>query len=166
MMAVVTVRKLNPAGESVFAYAGEVVERTENVLCLRARWERPALDLGYVVFETGDLFTEWFFADRWYNVFEIHGAPGLKGWYCNITTPAHLLPDSVESRDLLLDLWVGPEGDCRVLDEDEFAACATLDATARVAALQALDDLRALVARRMGPFHVLGDQRPNEGVRA
>jgi hypothetical protein len=156
-VATVTVRKLSPAGELLLAYPGEVVERTKSALCLRARWERPALDLRYVTFETGDMFTEWFFTDRWYNIFEIRGVAGLKGWYCNVTTPARLLPDRVESRDLLLDLWVTPDGDSRALDEDEFAACPTLDAATRAAALTALDDLRALVARRAGPFSALGD---------
>ncbi|HEV2237473.1 MAG TPA: DUF402 domain-containing protein [Ktedonobacterales bacterium] len=165
-MATVTVRKLDTLGELVLAYPGEVVDRSTSALRLRAQWERPALELGYVTFETGDVFTEWFFADRWYNVFEIRNTAGIKGWYCNIATPARLLVDRVESRDLLLDLWVTPDGGCRVLDEDEFAACATLDDATRAAALKALDDLRALVARHAGPFAALGNQPPNDGVRA
>jgi hypothetical protein len=166
-VASVTVRKRNATGELMLEYVGEVVDHADGVLCLRARWERPALDLGYVAFEPGDVFIEWFFGDRWYNIFEIRGtgAADLKGWYCNVTTPASILLDSVESRDLLLDLWVTPDGECLVLDEDEFAQCETLDAGSRAAALKGLDDVRALVAQRTGPFSGLRDQPRNAGVR-
>jgi uncharacterized protein len=156
-VASVTVRKLDAGGTLVFQYTGDVIAHADGALCLRAHWERPALDLGYVTFETGDVFTEWFFSDRWYNVFEIRGtdAATLKGWYCNVTTPASFSLGSVESRDLVLDLWVTPDGDCLVLDEDEFARCDTLDADLRDAALKGLDEVRALVARRAGPFSAL-----------
>jgi predicted RNA-binding protein associated with RNAse of E/G family len=166
-VAAVTVRKLNAAGVLVIEYAGEVVDHADGVLCLHARWERPTLDLGYVVFEPGDVFIEWFFGDRWYNIFEIHGtgAVDLKGWYCNVTTPASIFPSYVESRDLMLDVWVTPDGECLVLDEDEFAQCATLDSGSREAALKGLDDVRALVAQRAGPFSGLRDQLRNAGVR-
>ncbi|OQY20658.1 MAG: hypothetical protein B6I35_10355 [Anaerolineaceae bacterium 4572_32.2] len=47
------------------------------------------MDLGYVALEPSDRWTECFYTDRWYNVFEIHAADdSLKGWYCNITRPA------------------------------------------------------------------------------
>lgn len=155
-VASVTVRKLDAGDNLVFQYTGEVITYAEGALCLRARWERPALDLGYVTFETGDVFTEWFYSDRWYNVFEIRGTDAeLKGWYCNVTTPASISPVSVESRDLVLDLWVTPAGDCLVLDEDEFARCDALDASLRDAALKGLDEVRRLVSRRAGPFSAL-----------
>ncbi len=153
-MASVTVRKLDASGALAFEYSGEVISRTGRVLCLRARWERPALELGYVTFEAGDVFTEWFFGDRWYNVFEVRTGRShdLKGWYCNVTTPARLMADVVESRDLMLDLWVAPDGVCRVLDEDEFVAHDGLDLPTRRAALRGLTVLRRAVARRAGPF--------------
>jgi uncharacterized protein len=151
----------------VFEYPGEVVERTGRMICLRAYWERPALELGYVTFETGDRFTEWFFSDRWYNIFEVRAARTLrlKGWYCNVATPAHIQEKQVESRDLLLDLWVAPDGICLVLDEEEFAACRDLDVAMRAAALSGLRSLRRAAALQAGPFRALRTQRRNEGVR-
>jgi hypothetical protein len=163
----VKVRKLDASGNLVFEYAGEVVARTRVSLCLRARWERPALDLGYVTFEPGDAFTEWFYSYRWYNVFEVRAAAtgDLKGWYCNVTTPACLQPETVESRDLLLDMWVTPQGACLVLDEDEFAAHAGLDALTRARAVHGLTAIRRAVARHEGPFRALRAQRNSDGER-
>ncbi len=55
------------------------------------------------------------------------------------------------AEDLALDLWVAPDGEMLVLDEDEFAAL-SLSPTEREAAQAALAELQAMVERRMGPF--------------
>ncbi len=147
------VRKLNTRGEVVVTYTGELIERLSDGVVLAARWERSPLPLGYTTFETGDRFIEWYFTDRWYNIFEIASAAGTrKGWYCNVTEPASVGDGIISCRDLLLDLWVAPDGTLRVLDEDEFAADTTLDPPTRARALAALDELRALVERRAPPF--------------
>lgn len=151
--AEMVVKKLNSAGEVTFAYTAELAERLPNGVQLEARWTRPPLELGYVTFETGDAFVEWFFTDCWYNIFEIHASNGeLKGWYCNVAEPATISAGVVACRDLLLDLWVGPEGEMEVLDEEEFAE-ADLDATTRARALEALAELQGLVRERTTPFH-------------
>ncbi|MBF6590982.1 MAG: DUF402 domain-containing protein [Ktedonobacterales bacterium] len=150
------VQKLTTRGEVAITYEGVLAERLADGVRLEARWERPALALGYTTFETGDRFTEWYFTDRWYNIFEIHAADGaLKGWYCNVAEPAIIGEDVIACRDLLLDLWVAPDGQMLTLDEDEFAAESTLDAATRAAARAALGELRALVARRVPPFDAL-----------
>jgi hypothetical protein len=153
-MGSVVVQKLNSAGEVTVAYETELAERLPNGVRLHARWTRPPLELGYTTFETGDFFIEWFFTDRWYNIFEIHAASGeLKGWYCNVAEPAAISAGLVACRDLLLDLWVGPQGEMQVLDEEEFAL-ADLDPPLRIGALEALEALRRLVQERVAPFHV------------
>lgn len=147
------VRKLNTRGEVVISYDAELAERLPDGVRLDARWTRPPLPLGYTTFETGDRFTEWFYTDRWYNIFEIRTAAGiLKGWYCNIAEPATITADTVACRDLLLDLWVLPEGHTRVLDEDEFAADTALDAATRAAAERALAELIERIHMRVAPF--------------
>ncbi|HEY7778758.1 MAG TPA: DUF402 domain-containing protein [Ktedonobacterales bacterium] len=161
-MGEMTIRKLNAVGTETFAYPGRLEARLPGGVRVLARWTRPALDLGYVRFETGDRFTEWFFSDRWYNVFEIRsGTTGaLKGWYCNIAEPATITAEAVACRDLLLDLWVAPDGATLLLDEDEFAADVTLDARQREGAQRGLAQLRACVAARRPPFDTASSPPP------
>ena len=156
-MTVVTVHKLNGEGESVVQYEAEVAERFAGGVRLEARWTRPALDLGYTRFESGDRFVEWFFSDRWYNIFEIHAGDtdALKGWYCNVAAPATIEAQTIAARDLLLDLWVAADGVTRVLDEDEFAADMSMDAATRAGAEAGLRALLALVGARRAPFDVI-----------
>ena len=49
-------------------------------------------DFGFVRFEPGDVFTEYYWRDRWYAVKEVRDAAGvLKGWYCDVTRPGQRL---------------------------------------------------------------------------
>ncbi len=150
----IRVDKLNSKGQVVVSYQAELAERLTNGVILSAIWTWKARDLGYTVFETGDQFTEYFYTDRWYNIFKIHsGQTGaLKGWYCNIARPATITDDRVAAEDLILDIWVQPDGTWQILDEDEFAADHTLDQRTREDALRALGILLAQIAAREPPF--------------
>ncbi len=153
----IAVHKLDTQGRFVFGYEGVVAEWLPNGVCVEAFWTRPAMELGYTTFETGDRFTEWYYTDRWYNILRIHAQDGaLKGWYCNITMPATIADGVIAYRDLLLDLWVAPDGQTQTLDEDEFNADTTLDANIRATARAALAELQALVGRRATPFETPG----------
>lgn len=153
--AFITVRKIQPDGSEAMRYRGRVIARGETWIRIEAYFSRPDVPLPYVTFRTGDRLIEYFYADRWYNVFELYDVSGghLKGWYCNIARPAVIDTESVLWFDLALDVWVSPAGDVLVLDEDEFADLA-LDTTTRSAALAALDDLKARIARGDAPFAV------------
>jgi len=149
----ILIRKLNLRGEQTWSYSGVVLERGPAHVRLEARFNRETMDLGYVVFETGDRFVEWFFADRWYNIFEVHSVHDdrIKGWYCNVTRPATIEAGVVAAVDLALDVWIAPDGSVSVLDEGEFAALDLSDAE-RQAALGALEELRSMARERKRPF--------------
>lgn len=149
----ITVIKLDPRGEETTHYSAKILARLEHGIVLEARWERPRKDLGYTVFEPGDRFIEYFYRDRWFNIFEISAEDGrLKGWYCNIAAPAHIHSASIEQRDLLLDVWVNPDGQWLLLDEDEFAADITLTDVQRQGAAKGIQELLALIEARQEPF--------------
>ncbi len=150
----IRVDKLNSHGQVVVSYRAELARRLPNGVVLHAVWAWPLRDLGYVVFEPGDQFTEYFYTDRWHNIFAIHSRETgrLKGWYCNIARPASISETVVAAEDLILDVWVAPDGRWQVLDEDEFAADQTLDQPTREAALAALSVLLAQIAAREPPF--------------
>ena len=152
-MTNINIEKHNHNGEFVLTYPGEVVERGETWICLRAVFDRDESNLGFVVFERGDVFLEWFFTDQWYNIFQVHvgETETLKGWYCNITRPAHFDEDRVYSDDLELDVFVMPNGTIILLDEEEFSAL-NLSTDERMAALRAIQDIRQRVSARTRPF--------------
>ena len=155
----ITVTKLNPLGETKIQYQGEVIQHLSHGVVIQAYWKQPTKDLGYTLFEPGDQFIEYYYTDRWFNIFDISSAGGThKGWYCNIAEPAHIHDEQIEQVDLLLDVWVNPKGAPLVLDEDEFEADTTLNDEQRRGARQALQDLLQMIAAQTEPFSYRKDK--------
>ncbi|MFJ8545562.1 DUF402 domain-containing protein [Streptomyces sp. NPDC093586] len=137
------------AGRTKIRYPGELLHDDGTRLVVRAAWAGGGVrDFGFVRFEAGDVFTEYYWRDRWYSVKEVRAATGsVKGWYCDITRPAVLTGTELVVEDLDLDLWRSADGtDVRRLDEDEFAGSglAERDPEAAGAAVAALDALERL----------------------
>jgi len=155
--------RLVKAGSTKIRYPAELLADDGNRLAVHAPWAGAgARDFGFVRFEPGDVFTEYYWRDRWYSVKEVRTGDGtLKGWYCDITRPAVLAEDGGELsvEDLDLDLWVSADGaEILRLDEDEFeeSGLAVRDPEAATEAVRALDELEQRA--RTGRFTQLLDQ--------
>ncbi|QHA03802.1 DUF402 domain-containing protein [Streptomyces broussonetiae] len=143
------------AGRTKIRYPAELLHDDGTRIAVRAPWAGAGVrDFGFVRFEPGDVFTEYYWRDRWYAVKEVRAGDGtVKGWYCDITRPAVRTGAELVVEDLDLDLWRSADGrDVRRLDEDEFAAggLAWTDPAAAAAAVAALDELEQLA--RTGGF--------------
>lgn len=158
-MTHIRVFKLDETGHEVLHYDGEVVARGTTWVHLRAIFQVEVAELGFVTFNKGDVFHEWFYTDRWYNIFRIEdGASGkLKGWYCNITRPAVITAETVKSDDLALDVFVMPDGTVRILDEDEFKELVLTDEE-RTQALAGVEQIRQQLANGATPFEGVAPQ--------
>jgi hypothetical protein len=148
-------------GRTKIRYEAELLADDGTRVAVRAPWSGDGVrDFGFVRFEPGDVFTEYYWRDRWYAVKEVRAATGaLKGWYCDITRPAALSGGELVVEDLDLDLWRSADGsDVRRLDEDEFAesGLAEADPEAAAAAVAALDELEAFAGVEGGLESLLG----------
>jgi len=152
----ITVIKNDHAGKEVWRYEGVVTERRGNNLVIEAPFNMGERDLGYVIFRRNDRFVEYHYTDRWYNISEVHAVEddSLKGWYCNFQRPAITANGIIQADDLALDLFVRPDGEMLVLDEDEFAALEIGEAE-RAAVLSALAELQAMVKAGEMPFETI-----------
>ncbi len=149
----ITIAKLGPQGEEKIRYTGEVIERSGKQVVVSASWTMGVRELGYTRFEPGDRFTEYYYEDHWFNIFEIANAEGeRKGWYCNIAEPAQIFGERIEQVDLFLDVWVNPGGETLILDEDEFEAATTMSERQRQGAEEGLKSLLQWVQERQKPF--------------
>jgi predicted RNA-binding protein associated with RNAse of E/G family len=152
----ITIIKNDHTGRETWRYTGQVIARGASWVQLEAIFNRPDLHTPYHTFRRGDRFVEWYFSDRWYNIFEMHAVDDdrITGWYCNITRPAVLGEDTIYADDLALDVFVGPAGTIAVLDKDEFAAL-PLDEYTRAQVQAALAELLRLVETRQPPFDAI-----------
>jgi protein associated with RNAse G/E len=113
-------------------------------------------DLGII--RRGTVSYEYYWTDRWYNVFRFHEPEGeLKFFYCNINTPPTFENRSLDYIDLDIDLLVKPDYSVIVLDEHEFEENAELYAIpeeVRQRARKCVDELMSMIKRREFPFGV------------
>ena len=148
----IKVQKKNPAGKVTYEYEGVLLSHDEHSLKLEALFDRDDMPFMDVVFKKGDRFVEYYYTDRWYNIFAVHDRDdeSVKGWYCNIGMPAVFEAGIVSYIDLALDLWVTAYGKQTVLDEDEFEEL-KLDAELRSGALKGLEELKNLFLKKEPP---------------
>ena len=118
------VLKLDHTGREVWRYQAEQLHEEPHLIVVKALFNRDDLQLGYTTFRRGDRFVEVFYNDRWYNVFAVYDRDSshLKGWYCNICRPATWDNETISCEDLALDVWVDPDGQTLIMDEEEFTA--------------------------------------------
>ncbi len=155
----ILVRKLNYEGRETWRWTGKLVQQEDGVTVIDALFNAPPRDLGYMTLETTDLFHEFYYRDRWFNIFQVFKDDGtLKGWYCNITKPAVISEGEIDFVDMALDLFVYPDGRTLVLDEDEFKEKRESIYSAEDARLaqEAVGQLLEMAQRRQHPFESAG----------
>jgi protein associated with RNAse G/E len=118
----IIVVKMNPHREEVWRYEGRILNRSPHRLLIEAFFNKDEVSFQGITLRRRDRSIECFYNDRWYNILEIHDQEDdrLKFWYCNVTLPAEFSPGRIAYVDLALDVIVFPDGEYRILDEDEF----------------------------------------------
>ena len=104
----------------------------------------------------GTISTEYYWLDRWYNVFRFSDAEqNLKNFYCNVNVPPRFDGRVLSYIDLDIDVLVEPDLTYKILDLDDFEQNASrypypdaVQANARMA----LGELIELIESRSFPF--------------
>ncbi len=106
--------------------------------------------------ERGTISTEYYWLDRWYNVFRFATPSGeLRNFYCNINQPPAFDGRTLTYVDLDIDVLVAPDLSYTILDQDEFNENFVrynypVDLSAQ--AWQALSEVIELIEARGFPF--------------
>lgn len=155
-MTAITVIKRDHDGTPVLSYTGVEVERDQTSVCIEASFPyQPTAITDQFTLNTGDKMLEWFYTDRYYNIFRIYAGDSdqVKGWYCNLTRPAEFTDDTVASDDLALDILFMPDGETIVLDQDEYDAL-NLSVEEQATVQNALTELVGMFNAFQAPFEV------------
>ena len=133
-----------------------LAEQTGSLLVLDAVFEEDIEHdlLGKVA--SGTISIEYYWLDRWYNVFRFCDREGkVQNFYCNVTMPPSLDGGVLSYVDLDIDVLVKPDFSYRVLDLDDFEENASrygYSAEVQEKAHAALSELIALIETRSFPF--------------
>ena len=105
---------------------------------------------------SGTISTEYYWLDRWYNVFRFSDPDRrLKSYYCNVNQPPSFDGRVLSYIDLDIDVLVAPDLTYKILDVDDFEENAQRYAypeDVQANARRALDELTGLIETRAFPF--------------
>jgi hypothetical protein len=114
-------RHLNKPDEHYFC---ALLQSGQDDMVLRYVSKNPAR-LGDVVFESGSITYAYYKTGAGFVPWKMYDPDGnLRGYLFHICRDLRVSRDRVEYLDLLLDIWISPEGCITVLDRDELEACA------------------------------------------
>ncbi len=70
---------------------------------------------------SGTISYEYFWLDRWYNIFRFHEPDGaLRNYYCNFAMPPTFENGFLDYVDLDIDILAWPDNRYEVIDRDDF----------------------------------------------
>jgi uncharacterized protein len=155
----VTVRTYKYDGKEHRHWRAQLTRRENSLLVLNAKFEEEIQHPLLGIIAPGTLSIEFYWMDRWYNIFRFHQPSGeFRNFYCNINVPPVFHRNVLSYIDLDMDILVAPDLSYSILDEDEFAAnAARLKYPSEVQhhSRQALRQLIALIESRHFPFNTL-----------
>lgn len=148
----VIIHKRDEKGQPLLQYEGILKKQTAQEIVVEARFGLD-IETSYHRFHKGDRMIEWFYTQRWYNIFEMHHFEddSLLGWYCNITRPCSFEDGHIYADDLALDVMIYPDGRVLVLDEEEFEQL-DIDTQSRHQAQEGLQQLLEHIRSHRPPF--------------
>lgn len=120
---IVTVRSLAFDGTVRREWTGEIIGETSSRIDLVGVFERTIEHPDLGIIEAGTVSYEFYWPDRWYNIFRFESPSGeLRNYYCNIAMPPTLTESQLSYIDLDIDVLIWPGKEPIVLDRDEFEA--------------------------------------------
>ena len=106
---------------------------------------------------SGTISTEYYWLDRWYNVFRFSDAKGrLQNFYCNVNQPPSFDGRILSYIDLDIDVLVAPDFSYKILDLEDFEENAKRFAypgDVQANARRALNELTSLIESGAFPFN-------------
>lgn len=99
----------------------ELVDRNDPLIVLVGEFDRDVKHPGLGSILRGTLSYEYFWLDRWYNIFRFHEPDGsLRNYYCNVAMPPTFENGVLDYVDLDIDVLIWPNGKFEVVDRDDF----------------------------------------------
>ncbi len=134
----------------------ELVEQTDSLLVFVGEFEEEIRHKQLGVIRRGTISCEYYWLDRWYNVFRFHEPDGgLRNFYCNLNMPPTYTNGVLDYVDLEIDILVWKDFSFEILDLDEFEENAKKFGYSEELKLKVqanLDELLQMIESREFPF--------------
>jgi hypothetical protein len=144
------------SGEISRSWKVELIEKRESLLIFVGAFEKEIRHPKLGVIRPGTISHEYYWLDRWYNIFKFHEPEGeLRNFYCNLNMPPKFENNVLDYIDLEIDVLVSRNFVVEILDRDEFEENSKLfgypaDLIAKT--FTTLDEVLEIIENREFPF--------------
>jgi len=102
-------------------WSAELIKRSHSLIVVAGEFDRDIEHPGLGSINRGTVSYEYYWLDRWFNIFRFHEPDGaLRNYYCNVAMPPTLANGVLDYVDLDIDIVVWPDRKYEVLDRDDF----------------------------------------------
>ena len=152
----IIVRVLKYAGSEYRLWNARISRCEGSLIVLEAEFEDDVQHNLLGDIRRGTRTIEYYWLDRWYNVFRFLDDDGSTSlYYCNVNTPPKLEDAALSYIDLDIDIVVQPDLSFQVLDLDEFEVNSRrydYSDDVKCNALSALKELTVIIETHQFPF--------------
>jgi len=137
-------------------WTADLVGKQGSLLTFIGEFDREITHPQLGVIKRGTVSHEYYWLDRWYNVFRFYEPDGeFRNYYCNINLPPTYKNNSLDYVDLDIDVLVQKDFTYKILDQEEFEEHALLynyprEIKQRVKS--SLADILKMIEKRIFPF--------------
>lgn len=153
---IVTINSRKFDGSIGKSWTCELTEQTGNLLVFVGEFDRDISHEHLGLIKCGTTSHEYYWLDRWYNVFRFHEPGGaFRNYYCNINMPPTFENGVLDYVDLDIDILVSNDWRYKIVDSDEFEANAlkhSFSDDLRTHVNEATRELTAMIEQRQFPF--------------
>ena len=138
------------------SWKADFIEQRNSLLQFVGRFESEVRHPKLGVISRGTISYEYYWLDRWYNVFRFHEPNGdLRNYYCNVNIPPRFENNILDYIDMDIDVLISKDFDFEILDREEFEEnskiyCYSDQLIAKT--FQSLDELLILINNKAFPF--------------
>ena len=117
----ITVKTYKYDGKLHRTWKADLIAQEGNMLQLLGVFDQRIEHSQLGVIHPGTLSYEYYWLDRWYNIFRFHEPDGsLRNYYCNVNMPPAFADGVLSYIDLDVDIYVSKDLELSVWDVDEF----------------------------------------------
>ncbi len=151
-----TINALKFDGKVHRSWKANLIEQKANSLLFVGKFEEEVSHKQLGVIRRSTLSYEYYWLDRWYNIFRFHEPDGaLRNYYCNINLPPKFENGVLSYVDLDIDVLVWRDFSFEILDIDEFGENSQLfkyPISVIEKCYDTIKELEYLIKNRLFPF--------------
>lgn len=138
------------------SWSCKLIEKSNSLLVFVGEFEKEVNHKQLGVIRRGTISYEYYWTDRWYNIFRFHEPEGeLRNFYCNVNMPPVFEDGVLDYVDLEIDILVWSDLSFEILDTDEFEENAKIFSYSdelKSKVYESVSELKTMIEKREFPF--------------